>query len=164
MMEFTEQWARAAYPDCTNSDDDYFSAPGSYGPIVAALGVSLVEVEAGDYQGDTWVLLHADDGHYGILTFGWGSCSGCDALQGCDSYADVAELAKGMQPTWFETAAAALEYVNTHDWQGDHCWHEDHLQEFIGKARATLELAAYGPRYMLAQVEKALDARKSEAA
>lgn len=40
----------------------------------------LVEESDDDYQGDTYVFLRNDD-MYGILIFGWGSCSGCDALE-----------------------------------------------------------------------------------
>lgn len=40
----------------------------------------LIQVDDDDYQGDTFVLLRNDD-QFGILIFGWGSCSGCDALE-----------------------------------------------------------------------------------
>lgn len=53
-----------------------------YKPIVNSFGKIIIQVNDGDYQEDSYILLE-DDGRYGYLSFGWGSCSGCDALQAC---------------------------------------------------------------------------------
>lgn len=40
-----------------------------------------------DYQGDSWAIITSGDYNktYGFLCFGWGSCSGCDALEDAQS-------------------------------------------------------------------------------
>lgn len=63
----------------------------SYRQIVETFGEVLVETEWGSYQGDSLFLVKKD-GRFGILTFGWGSCSGCDSLEACDSQEDVNSL------------------------------------------------------------------------
>lgn len=41
---------------------------------------TLIEIEEDDYEGSSFYLFD-DFGKFGILVFGWGSCSGCDAFQ-----------------------------------------------------------------------------------
>ena len=57
----------------------------SYQPIIDHFadehGEVLVQIEEDDYQGDTWVVYHHPGAGPRFLTFGWGSCSGCDRLQ-----------------------------------------------------------------------------------
>jgi hypothetical protein len=77
-----------------------------------------------DYQGDTLLLVQGKKG-FGLLIFGWGSCSGCDAYEAAD-YGDDAnkqlkelgdELVQGIQ--WFDTIEAAEDYITTgKDWEG----------------------------------------------
>ena len=61
---------------------------------------------------------------YGILIFGWGSCSACDALQACRNWEEVAalrdDIARGIR--WFESAGDALAYVREHDWSLEWTW------------------------------------------
>lgn len=52
----------------------------SYSEIVSTFGEIVAEASDDDYQGDSLYLIRAGD-QVGILTFGWGSCSGCDALE-----------------------------------------------------------------------------------
>lgn len=53
----------------------------NYDMLVDSFGIeSLIHVDDDDYQGSTYILLR-DGNRYGILIFGWGSCSGCDTLQ-----------------------------------------------------------------------------------
>jgi len=53
----------------------------SYDDLVSAMDTEiLIECHEGSYQGDSHYLMEKN-GEYGILTFGWGSCSGCDALE-----------------------------------------------------------------------------------
>lgn len=57
----------------------------------------LVEVEDNDYQGSSYYLFRNGD-KYGILIFGWGSCSGCDTLQGIhdDNWKDSTKLVEDL--------------------------------------------------------------------
>lgn len=55
---------------------------------------SLITVEDNDYQGSSYILLR-NNNNYGILIFGWGSCSGCDTLQDItDSYSNSNQVTK----------------------------------------------------------------------
>lgn len=82
------------YPDAMDADG-YWSGPCGYEPIVRECGRVLLERSDSDYQGDTFAVVERD-GRFGFLGFAWGSCSGCDALQACDSYDAVGELADRM--------------------------------------------------------------------
>lgn len=82
--------AKEIYPDCVDSDGN-FNNPSGYQLIIEEFGNILVQVDDQDYQGDSRIL-YENNGQYGYLKFGWGSCSGCDALQGCDSVLELDEL------------------------------------------------------------------------
>lgn len=119
--------ARKIYPGY-----DEGNLPSDYQPIIESLGEVALQVSADDYQGDSWVLYRKP---WGYLKFGWGSCPGCDALQGCDTWKDLQEVINGMMPTWFESREAAKEFMLSHDWQGDYSQSE----EFVTKAIAILD-------------------------
>ena len=56
-------------------------------------------VEGGfeDYQGDFFYLGEDQEGFVYYVTGGYGSCSGCDALEACDTYEDLLELRDDMK-------------------------------------------------------------------
>ena len=105
---------------------------GDYEPMIKAFGDVIIQVDECDYQGDTWVVLRDEDGQHGYLEFGWGSCSGCDALQACDTIDEVNELAISIYESirWFESKDAFREWFLTHDFEGDWCWHKEEFQQF----------------------------------
>jgi len=74
---------------------DEYEAPGDYDPLVKSLGPDLlVQVDEDSYNGCSFLLYGTPGGQYGFLSFGWGSCSGCDALRQCESWGDVETLRK----------------------------------------------------------------------
>lgn len=81
-------------------------------------------------------------GHeWGYLNFGWGSCSGCDALQACDSYEDLDSLRKQLVADihWEPSAGAMLAWLAVRDWPGQHSWYGDGaLKEFLPEAAVVL--------------------------
>lgn len=95
----------------------------SYDDLVTSFGYERrLEVEDGSYQGDTRALLrNPETGEWGVLYFGWGSCSGCDALQACSDEREVEALREELhgQIVWKADAAAMLAYLEKHDWEGD---------------------------------------------
>jgi hypothetical protein len=105
-----------------------------YQPMLDAFGKIAIQVDDDDYQGDSR-LLYDENGKIGLLIFGWGSCSGCDALLACDSLEEVQELCDSLQEDikWFDDKKQALEYFANHDWQGDYSWHQTETKEFINK-------------------------------
>lgn len=104
------------YPDM---EAEPFYGPGDYQPLIDSFGEVLLQVDDKDYQGDTRVILKRGD-EYGLLIFGWGSCSGCDALQACDTYQDIENLRARLESVikWM-TAKDLLAYIETHDWHLD---------------------------------------------
>lgn len=143
---------KSLYPECMQrepweDDDDpiYFKSPTDYQPLLTSFGYEiLLQVDDQGYSGDSRLLYRSrsSDGkeRFGILIFGWGSCSGCDALQACDSYEDIERLRAntGNQIRWFDSAEEALEWVRFHDWEGDYGYRTEEQQEFIRRIQEIL--------------------------
>ena len=110
-----------------------------YQPMIDAFGKVLLQVDDDDYQGDTRVLL-AKDGKIGHLIFGWGSCSGCDALQACFTVEEVQELCNELENEirWFDTQEEALKWFKEHDWEGDWSYHDENTKKYVVLALALL--------------------------
>lgn len=115
--------------------DDY--SYYSYSDLIESMEVEvLARHDDDDYQGDSRLLVR-DGIRYGLLTYGWGSCSGCDALEGAGSnLADVTELRDQMwrQIHWEDSAYAMLAYVDGKDWTLDY----SHSPEFLDAVRLVL--------------------------
>ena len=73
---------KSLYP--LESESAYFTFY-SYQPLLESFGEILLKVDDEDYSGDSRLIFKKGE-MYGFLIFGWGSCSGCDWLQGCNSY------------------------------------------------------------------------------
>jgi hypothetical protein len=129
---------RDAYPP--DSDGDFPKYDTDYDSLVATIGhETLLCVNDKDYSGDSRFLL-ADGARRGYLEFGWGSCSGCDALQACDSYEELEKLRDSLVSgiRWFDDARAALIWFATHDWEGEYAHDSSGQAEFIRQATERL--------------------------
>jgi hypothetical protein len=138
----TTSLAETLYPECRYKSNGtprtYFDSPDDYTPIIQSFGHIIVRTDEDGYQGDTFVLLGKDD-RYGFLVFGWGSCSGCDALQACDSYDDIDALITQLENTihWFDTFEAAQTYINDDPARrGSYYYHADTWTEFKAAVNA----------------------------
>lgn len=61
----------------------------SYSGMVESFGHEVLAFETtGSYQGDHWTLLKDTTGRLGFMNFGYGSCSGCDHLDGVFDFRD----------------------------------------------------------------------------
>ena len=111
-----------------------------YQPMLNAFGNIVLRIDDRGYQGDSRVL-YDNDGKIGFLLFGWGSCSGCDALQACGTIEEVQQLCDNLQNDikWFEDKETAHEWFCTHDWEGDYSWYEEETREFVSKAKEYLK-------------------------
>lgn len=89
-----------------------------YQPMLEEFGEILVQVDEDNYQGDSY-LLYKKDNQYGFLVFGWGSCSGCDALQACNNIDEVQELMDQLYNDikWFDSLEEVKEYLSNVDIQ-----------------------------------------------
>ena len=111
-----------------------------YQPMIDAFGNVAIQVEDDDYQGDTRVL-YDNDGKIGYLIFGWGSCSGCDALQACRDIEEVQRLCDELQNgiKWFDSKKDALKWAKEKDWATEWFWHDAEGKEFVRKILEYLE-------------------------
>lgn len=126
--QLKELYPRTAEENDEENDSYYFWPPYDYDPMVHHLGDIIASGSSGDYQGDyLYVLKNRKDGRFGFLLVGYGSCSGCDALQGCDSWEDVLKLyeyiANGV--TWYNSADDLLESFDEKDDNRFFSWYDD---------------------------------------
>ncbi len=121
---------RDIYKEGCNSDYEPLLNSFEYGIVVAE--------DEDDYQGSSWRLFKDRDRcRYGYLEFGWGSCSGCDALQACSSYEDLEKLQKFLHSRihWFETLKECKKWFMKHNWEGSWCGRHSELLAFVTKVK-----------------------------
>jgi hypothetical protein len=109
------------YPSEEDTERNYFYG---YNPLLESFNYDIIlKVDEYDYQGDSIVIFYNNENNkYGYLIFGWGSCSGCDSLQACNSYQEVEELRIDIHNRiiWFDTLELLREWINKHDYEGDY--------------------------------------------
>lgn len=119
---------------------DYYE---DYDKIIDSFGVEvLVRIDDGEYSGDTFLLVRdsSENGRIGIIFFGWGSCSGCDALLMCnqdpDPHLSVERLRDEIwtNARWRKDTKSMLEYVTTKDWGLEVSSHTNGWERFYGRA------------------------------
>lgn len=116
-----------------------------YMPMLAEFGDIILKIDDDYYQGDSRIL-YTDGGYiYGYLQFGWGSCSGCDALQACMTIPEVQALMDELHGSikWFKDRAEAYKFFTTHDWPGDYSWTKPEQRRFIAAAIIILSPETY---------------------
>ena len=110
-----------------------FPFAGDYDPIIHSFGTVLTGACIGSYQGDTVAILRDNAKGFGFLVFGFGSCSGCDALQACETYAQIDELINNLENgvRWFSSLQEVKDYVMDDEMRkGSHYYHEPEWVEF----------------------------------
>jgi hypothetical protein len=112
-----------------------------YQPIIDAFGTVALQIDDEDYQGDSRILYECD-GKIGYLQFGWGSCSGCDALQACNTIEEVQELIQQLESEikWFDDKREALVFFKNHDWEGDYSYCYPEQKTFVDQVIELLKL------------------------
>ena len=111
---------------------------GGYEALIDELGYErLITVSDDDYQGDSYMLLR-DGETYGYLVFGWGSCSGCDALQACETHEEVEELKMELEQAiyWGESLEDVKAYVGRADEVGRFYGDRSGVREFSKQLHA----------------------------
>lgn len=103
-----------------------------YTPIVESFGDVLVHASVGSYQGDDYALVYDSAEGYAFVEIGWGSCSGCDALQACGGLAEVAALRNDIYATLtYRSPEDLLAWMRSHDWKGDFGWYDAEKRKAI---------------------------------
>lgn len=115
-----------------------FEREGGYWTIVQHIGEVALNIDKGDYQGDSYVLFKSPK--WGFLAFGWGSCSGCDAFEACDNHEDLQSLIESMVASvrWFDSPKEALEWFDSKDWKTEWMGYKEELKEVISEMKAFL--------------------------
>jgi hypothetical protein len=138
-QEFKKMDAKLLYPEYQKEkeeqDDGYFYGSGDYQPIIDAIGEVIIQVDEGEYQGDTSVL-YRNGKRYGYLTFSWGSCPGCDSFQACRSISEIQELIDRLQSDveWFISKEECLKHFQELRGEAGYSWHEYTIEQFVEKA------------------------------
>lgn len=124
------------YPD---QADECFSAPSDYSPMLQSFGYEiLLQVDDSDYQGDSRLIFRNGD-KYGLLIFGWGSCSGCDALQACESIKEIEELRDSIhKDIKWDSLQGLHDYISNKHWELDYSWSANETKEFVEKSKELL--------------------------
>lgn len=120
--------------------DDFDGYP-SYDNLLESLGYTmLLCIAENNYQGDSWVLFK-DGRRYGYLCFGWGSCSGCDALQACRSLEDLQDLQNHLLKSihWESGADSMLSWFENRDWEGTYEYRLEECKDFVVRAKQILK-------------------------
>lgn len=109
-----------------------------YTPMLEEFGDILLREDDEGWQGDSFLIYH-NDNKYGYLSFGWGSCSGCDALQSCKTISEVQELMDSLynEIEWYESIKELKESFDDTDWELK--W-EGHSSAFQRLAKKVMEL------------------------
>ena len=91
-------------------DDICLMGVYDYQPMIDEFGKIILQESDDDYQGSTWAL-YQDNDRIGFLRFGWGSCSGCDALQACESFDEIQTLMDELWQSimWFDSSKDAIQ-------------------------------------------------------
>jgi len=136
-MDYLEVAHKLVPPD--PDGDSWFSVCG-YDLIIGLFGNVAIEVSDDDWQGDTRILYAETGNGFGYLQFGWGSCSGCDALQACDNHAELAKLIQELEEgiKWMPRDEM-LKFFKEHDWEGDYSCNESEQRNFVSQVIAHLE-------------------------
>lgn len=86
-----------------------------YMTLIQAMGHDLlVHLSESGWSGDDFLLMRDADGRYGFLVFGWGSCSGCDAMEAASSWEDAEAIYQKLcdDVHWFDTLAGCVAYIH----------------------------------------------------
>lgn len=130
---------KEVYPDAKEE----YCMVYDYDPLLESLGYEIkLKQDDDSYQGDSRLLLYNEvTTHWGLLIFGWGSCSGCDALQACSTWKEIEELRLELLRDihWENTAESLREYVEKKDWELEWAWHAEETKKFVQDALKLLK-------------------------
>lgn len=124
----------------------------------------LLDTEDNDYQGNSFLLVQRvpPTRDLGFLSYGWGSCSGCDALEA--AYGDpqaLAELGDELVAgtRWFDGAEALYAWMQDEESHDLQWWgHSDAFKRWLREVTEWLNQNAVTPE----QVQTAIESIRSD--
>ncbi|AEO93500.1 gp241 [Bacillus phage G] len=99
-------------------------------------------IEAGfrDYQGDFFFLGKDKDNNIYYIVSGYGSCSGCDALQACDNFEDVKTLRDDLKRS-IRKFNSLNEFESLFNKEAQTEWYStDDVKEFVKEVNSNLSI------------------------
>lgn len=112
----------------------------SYSAMIDTMDLEeLVEVSDDDYQGDTFTLVSKGE-KYGLLIYGWGSCSGCDAAQAVTTLSEANKLRDQLYDGihWFDTLGEAATYIASDDKELQWYGYRETYRKFVAQVEQYL--------------------------
>lgn len=127
----------SSWKDKWDSSPPFAYYAGEYDDLVAEAGDVLVSATIGDYQGDFLYVFKSHMG-YGFLVVGYGSCSGCDMLQACETLDEVEQLRVDLFDSikWFDTVNELTDYVLNKERELNWYGYEEGWEEFKESVKA----------------------------
>jgi uncharacterized protein (TIGR02996 family) len=110
-----------------------YGANIDYNELIATFEYTqILEDIQGDYQGTVYVLLQ-DGERLGILIYSYGSCSGCDGLQACESLKDLVDLQKELYESikWYNNKNELYAKIYEGTLIPDYCDTTDFIAEIV---------------------------------
>lgn len=126
MNDIESLWHNETYP--------WFD--GHYNTLVEDFGEIVLEADFGYYQGD-YIYIFKSGWGYGFLIVGYGSCSGCDMLQSCESLDSVLELQESLRNgvKWFDNLDDLKTYILDDNRDLEWYSHEAGWNEFVNNVK-----------------------------
>ena len=130
------------FPD-TEEKGRWLSNLPDYEDIVKCFGEPIIYIEEDTYQGDTWAIVKRVSKCariYGYIQFGWGSCSGCDALQACSTIEELQDLVNELENSinWM-SKKEFVKWATHHDFPGDYAWRDKYFKKFVSQVKSLAE-------------------------
>lgn len=115
----------------------------------------LFEKSCGSYQGDLVFLLKHPEKGFGFTVVGYGSCSGCDALEACDSVSDVHDLMQTLDNhiTWRESKIELAGFLAIRDKANHWHWNDDEVNAAADEIVDILSGEAFGESRLINDAE-----------
>lgn len=109
----------------------------SYKGLLNGVVEVLASQSVGDYQGDMFMVVTDDrflTERVGWLVVGYGSCSGCDAYEACDTAVErvdlLASIVRGIR--WFDSLDDLKKWLSTQDFAANYWYaHEPEFPVFV---------------------------------
>lgn len=126
-MKFLDKkWPKVREYDSGHSDFGSLTPYVEYEDLFTVSGMTILDSKyIGDYQGDLVLILRSPEGKevpsLGISLFGYGSCSGCDALQAAMYNEEQMESLRESllsDVDWFSSAQEALDFLGSEEFRG----------------------------------------------